>query len=396
MDKIKKAFHRKRPRTAAAAVFLTLLSILIRVSGGASAQDVPAAPEPSAKACILAEAESGRVLYERSADAGMLIASTTKMLTALVVLDRCDPRERVVIGDDFPCVEGSSMYLKPGETLTVGDLLYGMMLASGNDAAAALALYVAGSVEAFAELMNGKAAALGCTGSHFVNPHGLDADGHYSTARDLWRIAREAMKNETFRAIVSTKYISAAGRSLKNHNRLLWSCPGAVGIKTGYTISAGRSLVSSAERDGMRLICVTLSAPDDWDDHTSLYDWAFSNYRLVRVSKTDDTYGTLSVVSGEAGQVPIRAAEDFAAVYPKGDDVAISAEAPRFVYAPVQKGERAGTVTVTVNGKTELTAALVYGETVALDRTVPLTRWEKLLRLLGGGEAGAPAGDARE
>jgi D-alanyl-D-alanine carboxypeptidase (penicillin-binding protein 5/6) len=200
------------------------------------------------------------------------------------------------------------MYLKPGETLTVGDLLYGLMLASGNDAAAALALYVAGGVDAFAELMNGKAAALGCTGSHFVNPHGLDADGHYSTARDLWRIAREAMNNETFRAIVSTKYISAAGRSLNNHSRLLWSCPGAVGLKTGYTESAGRSLVSSAERGGMRLICVTLSDPDDWDDHTNLYDWAYGHYRLVCVPADGGTYGTLPVGlrRGESGPDPRR------------------------------------------------------------------------------------------
>ena len=389
MDRIKKAFHRKRPRKPAAAVFLALLSLLTSLTGGASAEDVPAAPAPSADSCILAESESGAVLYEKNADSRMLIASTTKMLTALVVLDRCDTREKVVIDDDFKPVEGSSMYIKPGETLTVGDLLYGLMLASGNDAAAALAIYVSGSIDAFAGLMNKRAAGLGCTGSHFVNPHGLDADGHYSTARDLWRIAREAMKNDTFREIVSTKYMSAAGRSLKNHNKLLWSCPGAVGIKTGYTESAGRSLVSSAERDGMRLVCVTLSDPDDWKDHANLYDWAFGHYQLARVPADGGGYGALPVISGVAEEVPLRAAENYAAVYPKSDDIDIRAEAPRFVYAPVKKGARAGIVTVTVNGKTEKTVELVYGGTVALDKSVPLTGWEKLKRLLGPREPDA-------
>lgn len=379
MDRIKKALIVKSSKRLRPAVFLLLLSLLASLTCGALGLGKPTT---SAESCILAEADSGAVLYEKNADSRMLIASTTKMLTALVVLDKCDRRERVLIGDDFPAVEGSSMYIKPGEGLTVGDLLYGMMLASGNDAAIALALYVSGSVDAFSKLMNERASKLGCCGSHFVNPHGLDDDGHYSTAHDLWRIACEAMKNETFKEIVSTKYMSAAGRSLKNHNKLLWNCPGALGIKTGYTGSAGRSLVSCAERDDMRLICVTLSDPDDWRDHTSLYDWAYGHYRIVKVRKNDDMFGTLPVVTGEAEEVPVRAAEDFTAIYPKSDDVVITVEAPIFVYAPVIEGKRAGVITITRNGKTEKTIQIVYGRTVELDKTVPLTRWEKLRRLL--------------
>ena len=340
------------------------------------------APGVAAEACFFAEADSGTVLYEKNADSRMLIASTTKMLTALVVLDHCDMHETVLIRDDFPAVEGSSIYIKPGESLSVGDLLYGLMLASGNDAALALALHVSGSVEAFAVLMNARALALGCTGSNFVNPHGLDEDGHYSTARDLWIIAREAMNNEAFYQIVSTKYISIAGRSLKNHNKLLWNCPGAVGIKTGYTDSAGRSLVSCTERDGMRLLCVTLSDPDDWDDHTSLYDWAFEHYQLVKVTKNSCEYGMLPVISGTENTVTIKAAEDYAAVWPKNDTVTISLEAPRFVYAPVSAGHRTGCITVTRNGETAKTISLVYGENVTLDDTIPLTNWEKLRRFL--------------
>ena len=379
MEKLKKAI--RKPIIIRPVIFFVLLALLTPFTGGALAAD---APGTTAQSCILAEAESGTVLYEKNVDSKMLIASTTKILTALVVLDKCDPREQVVIADDFPPVEGSSMYLKPGETLTVSELLYGLMLASGNDAALALALYVSGSVEAFAQLMNTCSSALGCTGSHFVNPHGLDADEHYSTARDLWLIAREAMKNETFTEIVSTKYMSVAGRSLKNHNKLLWNCQGVLGIKTGYTESAGRSLVSCAEREGMRLICVTLNAPDDWTDHTALYDWAYTNYRIVSIFEEDDTYGTLPVISGMQNEVPIRAVEDFTDVYKKSDDIQITVEAPMFVYAPVVEGERAGDITVKKDGKTIKTIALVYGDTVALDKSVPLTQWEKLRRLIAG------------
>ena len=356
-----------------------ILILLAFVTSGVPAQG---APGTSAQSCILAEADSGMVLYENNADTSMLIASTTKMLTALVVLDKCDMRECVLIGDDFPAVEGSSIYIKPGEAMTVGDLLYGLMLASGNDAAVALALYVSGSVEAFAQLMNARAQAIGCTGSHFVNPHGLDDEGHYSTARDLWLIAREAMDNSSFYEIVSTKTITAAGRSLKNHNKLLWNCPGAVGIKTGYTESAGRSLVSCSERDGMRLICVTLNAPDDWSDHTSLYDWAYENYKLVKVSKSSDELGTLPVISGLKYEVAIKASEDFVSVYPKSDTVTILQQSPRFIYAPVQIGQKAGVLTIVINGEPVKDIPIVFGEDVALDSAIPLTNWEKLKRFL--------------
>ncbi len=361
------------------AVLLTLLSLLAACITTAGAQN---APGTSAESCILAEAESGAVLYEKNADSRMLIASTTKMLTALVVLELCDPRERVMIAEDFAAVEGSSMYIKPGEILTVSDLLYGMMLASGNDAAAALALYVSGSVEAFSAVMNEYAQSIGCRDSNFVNPHGLDADNHYSTARDLMIIACAAMRNDTLREIVSTKHTTAAGRSLRNHNKLLWNCPGAVGIKTGFTESAGRSLVSCAEREDMRLVCVTLNAPDDWNDHTSLYDWAFSSYRIVRVTKSGDAFFRLPVISGEKEEVMTRAFEEYTAVFPKSDDVDVIMEAPNFVYAPAEEGKQAGVIKVIKNGRTEKTIKLVYGESVALDKSVPLTSWEKLRQFL--------------
>jgi D-alanyl-D-alanine carboxypeptidase len=352
-----------------------------------SAAPAAAAPRLSAEASILIEADTGTVLQELNADCKMSIASTTKILTALVVLEHCDVTDPVTIGADFPAVEGSSMYLKPGETLTVLDLLYGLMLASGNDAAVALAKHTAGSVEAFAARMNARAEELGCRNSHFVNPHGLDADGHYSTARDMALIAREAMRNPNFRTIVSTKYITVAGRFLKNHNKLLWNCPGSLGIKTGYTSNAGRSLVSCAERNGMTLICVTLAAPSDWQDHTSLYSWGYEHYRYVRVGTESMPKQTIPVISGMKDAAAIHPSETFSLVYKADDKLELRWEIRKFAYAPVTEGESAGQVLITKNGETIKTIPLLFTESVALDETIPLTPLEKIKRHIFGLDA---------
>jgi D-alanyl-D-alanine carboxypeptidase (penicillin-binding protein 5/6) len=380
----------RQRRLISAVVLILLLAAAVPVAAAAAqvkpAVSVPAisAPGISAASSILMEAESGAVLYEKNADNKMLIASTTKMLTALVVLDRCDVGEKVTIGADFPAVEGSSMYLRPGETLTVLDLLYGLMLASGNDAAVALALHAAGSVEEFAALMNDYAAALGCSNSHFVNPHGLDAEGHYGSARDLALIARRAMTNEVFRTIVSTKYKAVAGRYLKNHNKLLWSCPGTLGIKTGYTKSAGRSLVSCAERGGMTLICVTLSAPGDWQDHAALYNWGFDTFRCVRISADIAPAQSVPVISGLKESAAIEPAESLTLVFRKDEDISLTWELKKFVYAPVLAGEKAGRAVIKKDGTEIRVVPLVYKEDVLLDETIPLRLLEKLKRRLTG------------
>ena len=232
----------------------------------------------SAKAAIVYEPVTGTVLYEKCADEPMLIASTTKIMTAMVVLENCDLQEKVDITSAHAAVEGSSMYLRPGGNYTVEDLLYGLMLASGNDAAAALADHTAGSMEAFAEKMNERAGELGLQNTHFANSHGLDAQGHYGPARDLAILTSAAMENETFREIFATASYEVGGVSYYNHNKLLSSCPGCIGGKTGYTEKAGRSLVSCVEREGMELICVTISDPRDWEDHAFLYDKCFGEY----------------------------------------------------------------------------------------------------------------------
>ncbi|MBR0409227.1 MAG: D-alanyl-D-alanine carboxypeptidase, partial [Clostridia bacterium] len=229
------------------------------------ARAVSAPPEPSAAACVVMHPETGRVLYERSADERLPIASTTKIMTALVVLGQCNPDARVRILPEDTDVEGSSMGLRAGETYTVEQLLYGLMLCSGNDAALALARFAGGGVEGFARLMNGKAAALGLTRTHFCNPHGLDEEGHLSTARDLAALSCAAMDDPRFRAIVSTAQYACGDQIYVNHNKLLNTYPGAIGVKTGYTQAAGRILVSCAERNGTRFVCVTIDDPADWD-----------------------------------------------------------------------------------------------------------------------------------
>ncbi len=233
-------------------------------------------PSVSAQSAILYDCTASRVLYEKNADKKALIASTTKIMTGLLIAEQCDLDEDVSIPEEAVGVEGSSLYLKNGEVLSVGDLLYGLMLQSGNDAAVALAIHCGGSVEAFVSMMNEKADELHLSGAHFANPNGLDDEGNYATARDLALLTQYALENETFAEVVSTKTATLGGnRAVTNHNKLLWRYDGCIGVKTGFTRAAGRILVSAAERDGRRLVAVTIGAPDDWNDHTKLLDYGF-------------------------------------------------------------------------------------------------------------------------
>ena len=230
---------------------------------------VAEAVEVSATAAVLLDADTGQVLYEKNGDEQMLIASTTKIMTALVVLEQAGLDDTVTVTRDH-MAEGSSMYLKPGETVRVEELLYGLLLCSGNDAALALTA-CAGGPEPFVALMNEKAAALGMTRTSFANPNGLDAEGHYSTARDMAVLAAAAMEEPTFRRICSSRSVTIGQRTMENHNRLLRQVEGCIGLKTGYTKAAGRTLVSCA----CRLIAVTLRDSDDWADHAALYEYGF-------------------------------------------------------------------------------------------------------------------------
>ena len=351
-----------------AASFLSLLPVRARGDDGA--------PAVSAKGAVLMEAETGEVLWEQNADEPMLIASTTKIMTALVALERCELDQIVTVDPAWTGVEGSSMYLKPGQTLTMRDLLYGLMLASGNDAAVALACVTAGSVEAFAELMNEKAAALGCENTHFSNANGLDAPDHYASARDLALIARGAIQRDDFRRIVSARSYTVGENIYVNHNRLLTECEGVFGVKTGYTMAAGRTLVTACEREGLTLICVTLSDPDDWEDHKALYDWAYGEYAR------DDVLAGLSwsvpVIGGTAEYVTVASVEGLSVFHRDGDKIEVRYELPAFVYAEVEAGDRAGQAVAYVNGRAAGRAELVYIQNVPRAPAAEPTFWQRV------------------
>jgi len=306
----------------------------------------------SAEKVLVLDAATGRVLCERSADEQSLIASTTKIMTALLVCQRCNVLDRVQIPKEAVGIEGSSMYLTEGEVLTVQELLYGLMLRSGNDAAAALAIWCGGTIEGFAELMNDKARELGLNNTHFVNPHGLDAPDHHSTARDLAVLTAYAMADPIFAKTVGTKTVTVGERVLTNHNKLLWQLPGCEGVKTGYTKAAGRILVSSAARDGRRLICVTINAPDDWNDHRQLLEQGFSDFKVQRIVEAGEVLGYRHILGGDGTHVPLVAAEDFSYALAAGEEIDIVLSPQQFSYAPVQEG------------RTEGCAYAVLGETV--------------------------------
>lgn len=362
----------KRLFAGAAALLVAALLFPLRVNA------------VSARRAYVLDAVSGRVLFERNSEERSLIASTTKIMTALIVCEQCNVLDRMRIPKEAVGIEGSSMYLQEGEVLTLQELLYGLMLSSGNDAAVALAIYCGGTVEGFAELMNDKARSLGLTGTHFENPNGLDSPGHYSTARDLAKLAAYAMKNPIFSKTVSTRTVKVGQRYLTNHNKLLWRLDGADGVKTGYTKAAGRILVSSATRQGRRLIGVTLDAPDDWNDHCQLLNNGFSKYHMQQIVASGDQIGTLEVLGGEACRVRVLAAEDYSYALSDVETAVIVLPGPGFVYAPAVEGADAGYAYVLIDGNAVGKFQVVFGSTVEQKAEKEKSFWQKWLPDLDG------------
>lgn len=310
------------------------------------------------------DAESGRILYEQNADREMLIASTTKIMTALVALREGTLSESVKVSRTAAYTEGSSMYLKEGEELTLETLLYGLMLCSGNDAAVAIAEHIGGNQAGFARLMNETAKELGMTHSSFANPNGLDAEGHYSTARDMAVLACAAMENETLARIVSTRTITIGGRTMTNHNKLLSYMDGCVGLKTGYTKAAGRTLVSCAEKNGQRLIAVTLQDGNDWADHQALYEYGFSTYPAQRLAVLGQEIGRIPVQGAVQSTVPLVAADHF--LWPSEEREAVESriELDEPLTAPLIAGTKVGQAIFTLQGKEIGRVDLLCGESV--------------------------------
>ena len=323
----------------------------------------PTGPSVYAQSAIVMEADTGMILYAKDMEAKHYPASITKIMTAVVALETCSMDQTyTVTASDM--AEGSSMYLQEGEILTIQELLYGLMLHSGNDAAVALAIYCGGTVEGFAQLMNDKARVLGMRNTHFENPHGLDAPDHYSTAKDLAILAAYAMENPIFHKTVSTKNITVGQRYLRNHNKLLWQVDGADGVKTGYTRAAGRILVSSAARDGRRLIAVTIHAPDDWNDHTALLNRGFADYSCRKILCAGDNVGTVEIAGGQQNCVELVAAQDFDYALAQHEQVELVIPGPGFVYAPVAEGADAGFAHICIDGKSVAKVPLSYGATI--------------------------------
>lgn len=318
----------------------------------------------SAASAILMDVDSGRVLYEQNADAKMLIASTTKIMTALVAVRDGNLSDTVTVSREAAYTEGSSMYLKEGEELTLETLLYGLMLCSGNDAAVAVAEHVGGSVQGFVKRMNETARELGMDRSSFANPNGLDDEKHYSTARDMAVLACAALENETVLRIASTRSITIGGRTMTNHNKLLSMMDGCLGLKTGYTRAAGRTLVSCAERNGQRLAAVTLQDGNDWADHQSLFEYGFSAYPAQRPAILGRELGRAAVAGGMSDSVPLVAADSFSWPLAEGERLETSLELFRDLSAPVTAGTRAGQAVFTLNGQEVGRVDLLCGETV--------------------------------
>ncbi|MDT9726691.1 D-alanyl-D-alanine carboxypeptidase [Xylanibacillus composti] len=264
---------------------MAVLMLLTHVAGAAPAVH---ADHPRigthAQAAALIDVESGRILYSHNGDKPMLIASLTKVMTAIVAIEHGNLEDEVTVGRNAVGKEGSSIYLKLGEKMSLENLLYGLMLRSGNDAATAIAEHVGGSIEGFAFLMNQKAEEIGMTNSHFVNPHGLDAKDHYASANDMAKLTAYALRNKSFRQIVSTKVKKAPNPHedwdyvWHNKNKMLRFYDGADGVKTGYTKAAGRCLISSATQGGRQLAVVTLNDGNDWLDHRHVLDWGFQYF----------------------------------------------------------------------------------------------------------------------
>lgn len=307
----------------------------------------------SAKSAVLIEAESGRVVFEKNAYARRPMASTTKIMSALLSIESGGLDDCFTVDSEAIKVEGSSMGLVEGDIVTKRVLCYGMLLPSGNDAANATAVAVAGSVENFVAMMNRRADEMGLEDTHFVTPSGLDdnTDEHYSTAYDMAMLARECMKNDTFAEICGTQTVCLEygnppyRRWLSNTNKLLGTCEGACGIKTGFTDKAGRCLVSCCERDGVKLICVTLNAPNDWQDHNRMYNYGFG--RLVNCELECDYYAfNLDVVGGESPNLICSVeSKPRATLYTdECDSIKSKVLLPQFIYAPVVLGEKVGEI----------------------------------------------------
>jgi D-alanyl-D-alanine carboxypeptidase (penicillin-binding protein 5/6) len=341
---------------------------------------VAPAPGVSSGAAVLMDWKTGRVLYQKDAYTRRAPASTTKVLTAILALERGKLTDQVKVSKRAAYTVGSSMYIKPGEVYSLHDLLYGLLLRSGNDAATAIAEHIAGSVENFAVLMNQKAKELGAVNSQFANPHGLTDSRHYSTAYDLALITRHALQNETFRTIVAIRETPLTFEYLHrdvvlhNTNRLLRMMPDADGVKTGTTAAAGACLIASATRDDQKLVAVVLRAGNRWNDAAKLLEWGFTNFRLATLGEPGEVLVEAPVAGGRQLAVPLGLAGELTAVVPRSAQglPKLDIQVQSGIAAPIKRGQPLGRAAVVEDGKvvteTLLTATADVPKATLLDK----------------------------
>jgi len=343
---------------------ITILAFILYLCVGVSQWAWAEEPQIVGETAALIDGKTGTLLYGKEEHKRMYPASTTKILTALVALERSKLTDVVSIGPNAVTAGGTHIGLTEGERLTMEDLLYALLLNSSNDAGVAIAEHIAGSVEKFATVSNQKAKEIGARDTHFTNPHGMPDDNHYSTAYDLALIARRAMENKEFRKIVSTvqreitRADPQAQKYLFNHNKLLWSkyfgYRGATGVKTGYTVEAGQCIVASAERDGRELIAVVLHSEGSslWSDAAKLLDYGFTNFYNRQLVYAGRVMASKTVRYGK-GNVDLVARQDFFYTFPAqgAEDVQISVQPQKEIKAPVVKGQVLGAVVISRDGK---------------------------------------------
>lgn len=342
-------------------IALILLILLISFTFiNTNAFSINAEFQTSAKSMMLIEKESGREIYSKNAEIPLPMASTTKIVTALTVLENCENLDEIVKIDDRAVgVPGTSIYLTKGERMTVRELLYGMMLVSGNDAATALAYHISGNIDDFCELMLETAKISGATNSSFKNPHGLDEDGHFTTAHDLALISARALKNSTFAEIVSTKQIQISGnekvvkRYLKNKNKLLNTFDGATGVKTGFTDDAGRCFVGSANRNDTEFVCVLFNCGPMFEDCSKLLENAFEEYKVIELVPSYNYIRKVGVEDGKDEYLKVYSRKGFS--YPLSEDeqnkLIYEYNIPESLTAPIEKDSIVGNFNIYLDGE---------------------------------------------
>ncbi len=368
------------------ATILLMINLLFAFSAVA-AYDIT----PSAKSAIMIDGASGAVLYSKNPDERLGMASTTKIMTGILALEYGKLNDVYTVPQEGYWVEGSSIYVNPGEKITLETLLYGLLLKSGNDAALAIARHISGSEQAFVKLMNDKAAELGLTNTRFANPHGLYAEEHYTTSRELAKLAAYAMQNPVFAQIVNTSQYKETpiqdrdGRVINNANKLISMYAEADGIKPGFTPETGRTLVGSASKNGVRVITVTLDCADDWIEHKAMFDYAFNNFEQKTILKKGDSVGTYRVKNGNYNEVGVIIDKDISMLVSKNSAGKYQIEMEsQYLTAPVTEGQQVGSAKICFDDGAVHEVSLIANSDVPVrEKNFFKVIWQLFLALFG-------------